>query len=175
MRNNISEELKEVLIEFRKLSDENKLYTISVLLNHLSNGLINDGNYSDVDDAYENDKSVLTNLDINLDDPMKLATDLLIISSTKEDITINPNGIDIEPYVNKNSKLEIRTIVSKFYRLDFKDKIDFFIETLYDISEIKEVQKMDFDFNGLIDELLTYSKMKIGENNENNLEIETTN
>jgi len=92
-----AQELKEVLIEFRKLSDENKLYTISVLLNHLSNGLINDGNYSDVDDAYENDKSVLTNLDINLDDPMKLATDLLIISSTKEDITINPNGIDIEP------------------------------------------------------------------------------
>ncbi len=171
MRNNISEELKGILREFKGLSDENKLYTMSILLNHLNNGLINDGNYSDSDEAYESNKKVLTDKDIDLDDPMKLATNLLVVGATKEGITINPNGIDIEPYVNKKSKFEIRTIISNFYKLDFKNKIDFFIETFYEISEIKDVEKFDFDFNGLIDNLLTYSKIEFGENNEINLEI----
>lgn len=175
MKNYISEELKGVLREFKVLSDENKLYTISILLNHLNNGLINDGNYSDSDDAYENDKSVLTSNDIDLDDPMKLATNLLVVGATKNGITINPNGIDIEPYVNKKSKLEIKTVLTKFYKLDFKNKIDFFIETFYEISKIDEVEKLHFNFNGLIDNLLAYSRMEFGENKENNLEIETTN
>ena len=34
------------------------------------------------------------------------------------------------------------------------------------------VEELDFDFNGLIDELLTYSKYEFGENNYNNLEIQ---
>lgn len=171
MRNNISEELKEVLCEFKKLRDENKLYTISIILNHLDNGLFNDGNYTDSDEAYENDKLVLTAMDINLDDPMKLATNLLVVAANMEGITINPNGIDIEPYVNEKSKLEIKPVMSKFYKLDFKNKIDFLIETIYEIFEIKDVEKINFDFNGLIDNLLTYSRIEFGASNEINLEV----
>ena len=65
MKNNISEELKEVLINFRELSKENKIYLMSILLNHLDNGLINDGNYSNSDEAYENGKLVLEPFSLN--------------------------------------------------------------------------------------------------------------
>ena len=74
------------------------------------------------DDALENDKIVFEAIDINLDDPMKLATDLLVIAASKEGITINPNGIDIETYIkNKNS---LNKILSMFYKLELVDKID---------------------------------------------------
>jgi len=171
MKNNISKELKEVLYEFKELRDENKLYIISIILNHLDNGLINDGNYTDSDEAYENNKNVLTDRDVGLDDPMKLATNLLVVGANMEETTINPNGIDIEPYVNEKSKLEIKSVMSKFYKLDFKNKIDFLIETFYEISEIKDVEKISFDFNGLIDNLLTYSRIEFGGSNEINLEV----
>lgn len=172
MKNNLSEELKNILSEFENLSNSNKLYIICILLNHLDNGLINDDNFLTSDEAYENDKKVLESYQINLDDSMKLATNLLIIASTLDNITINPNGIDIEPYINKKSKKEIENILKNFYKLDYKNKIDFLIETIYIISEIKETSKINFDFNGLIDELLTYSKYEFGENNYNNLEIQ---
>jgi len=42
MKNKISEELKNILIEFESISNSNQLYIISILLNHLDNGLIND-------------------------------------------------------------------------------------------------------------------------------------
>lgn len=172
MKNKISEELKNILIEFESLSKSSQLYIISILLNHLDNGLINDGNYSTSDEAYENEKKVLESYQINLDDPMKLATDLLVVASSIDNITINPNGIDIEPYINSKSKKEIDNILKNFYKLDYKNKIDFLIETIYIISEIKETEELDFDFNGLIDELLTYSKYEFRENKHNNLEIQ---
>ena len=90
MKNNISEELKKVLINFRKLSEENQVYIISVLLNHMNNGLINDGNYSDSEEAYENDKLVLEPTLIGLENCNYLATKLLMIGSSKNKITINP-------------------------------------------------------------------------------------
>lgn len=172
MKNKISEELKNILIEFESLSNSNQLYIISILLNHLDNGLINDGNYSTSDEAYENEKKVLEPYQINLDDPMKLATDLLVVASSIDNIIINPNGLDIEPYISLKSKKEIDNILKNFYKLDYKNKIDFLIETIYIISEIKETEELDFDFNGLIDELLTYSKYEFQENKHNNLEIQ---
>ena len=144
MKNNLTQNLKNVLKEFIELSESNKLYLVSILLNHLYNGLINDGNYLSSDEAIENDKMVFEASDIELDDPMKLATNLLVIASAKEGITIN---------------------------LGFIDKIDFLTEIMYDISEIKEVEKINFDFNKLIDNLLTYSKNEFIENIINNLEI----
>ena len=128
MKNNISEELKETLINFRELSKENKIYLMSILFNHLDNGLINDGNYSSSDDAYENDKLVLEPYQINLENPMVLATQLLLVATNIQEIKINPNGIDIEPYINKKTKEEAKDILSKFYKLDFKNKIDFLIK-----------------------------------------------
>jgi len=176
MKNNISEELKEVLINFRELSKENKIYLMSILFNHLDNGLINDGNYSSGDDAYENDKLVLEPYQINLENTMVLATQLLLVATNIQEIKINPNGIDIEPYINEKSKEKMKDTLSKFYKLNFKNKIDFLTETIYDISEIQEVYKnIDFDFNGLINELLDYSKIQFNETNKNNLEIEITN
>ena len=62
------------------------------------------------------------------------------------------------------------------YKLDFRNKIDFFTETIYDISEIQEVyENINFDFNGLINELLNYSKTEFNIETENNLEIVITN
>ena len=171
MKNNLSQNLKNVLKEFIELSESNKLYLVSILLNHLYNGLINDGNYLSSDEAIENDKMVFEASDIELDDPMKLATNLLVIASAKEGITINPNGIDIEPYISDKPKKEFNDVLSKFYNLGFIDKIDFLTEIMYDISEIKEVEKINFDFNKLIDNLLTYSKNEFIENIINNLEI----
>ena len=171
MKNNLSQNLKNVLKEFIELSESNKLYLVSILLNHLYNGLINDGNYLSGDEAIENDKMVFDPSDIELDDPMKLATNLLVIASAKEGITINPNGIDIEPYISDKPKKEFNDVLSKFYNLGFIDKIDFLTEIMYDISEIKEVEKLNFDFNKLIDNLLTYSKNEFNRNIINNLEI----
>lgn len=176
MKNNISEELKEVLINFRELSKENKIYLMSILFNHLENGLINDGNYSSGDDAYENDKLVLEPYQINLENTITLATQLLLVATDLQEIKIDPNEIDIEPYINKKVKEETKDILSKFYKLDFKNKIDFLTKTIYDIAEIQEVYKnIKFDFNGLINELLNYSKTEFNIKNENNLEIEITN
>ena len=168
MRENISDLAKDVVTEFRILDDSQKLYFMSIILNHIYNGLINDGNYVSSDDALENDKIVFEAIDINLDDPMKLATELLVIAASKEGITINPNGIDIEPYIkNKNS---LNKILSMFYKLELVDKIDFLTEIFYDISEIYEVAKLDFDFNGLINELLTYRRETFGGYESNSLE-----
>ena len=176
MKNNISEELKEVLINFRELSKENKIYLMSILLNHLDNGLINDGNYSSSDEAYENDKLVLEPFNLNLENTMALATQLLLVGANLQDIIIELNGIDIEPFINEKVKNETKEVLSKFYKLDFKNKIDFLTETIYDVSEIQEVyENINFDFNGLIYELLNYSKTEFNIKTENNLEIEITN
>lgn len=170
MRENISELAKNAVIDFRKLNDSKKLYTMGIILNHIENGLINDGNYSSGDEAYENDNLVFEAKFVNLDDPMKLATNLLVIGATKEGITINPNGIDIEPYIKDKSSMD--SIMSTFYKLNYCDKIDFITEILYDISIIEEVKSLDFDFNDLIDEFLTYRKETFGGNLESSLEVE---
>ena len=47
MKENINEETKKGVVEFRNLNTSNKLYFGSILLNHLENGLINYGNYYD--------------------------------------------------------------------------------------------------------------------------------
>lgn len=167
MKDKISEELKEVLIKFRNINDINKLYMISILLNLLSNGLINDGNYLDSDEIYENDALVLEPSFVNLDSPMTLATELLLLASNKNNIEINPNGIDIEPYIPK----KINKILSEFYKLSYKDKTDFLIETFYDISEIKETSKINYNFYDLIYNLLSYFKKEFETENYNYLEI----
>ena len=95
MKENISDLTIASVNDFRKLGDIEKLSIISILLNHLSNGLINDGNYLDSDKAYENDALVLEPAFINLDNPMTLATELLLLASNKNNIEINPNGRDI--------------------------------------------------------------------------------
>ena len=171
MKEKISEQTKDAVIQFRKLEDSNKLYFMSVILNHLTNGLINDGNYLDSDTAYDNNKLVLDSNSINFDDPMKLATELLILAAKKENITLDPNGIDIEPYI-KNKKA-IEPELSSFYKLKLYDKIDFLMETLYDISEIDEVEKTEFDFNELIHELLNYQEEYFGFDEENETMLET--
>ena len=170
MRENISEYAKNAVNEFRKLDEVNKLYFISVILNHIDNGLINDGNYTDSDEAYENDKLVFQATDVNLDDPMKLATNLLVLGATKDGISINPNGIDIEPYI-KDMK-SINPALSTFYKLEICDKIDFITEIIYDISEIKGIVSINFDFNKLINEFLTYRKETFGGYPTTSLEVE---
>lgn len=171
MKENISELSKKAVMQFRKLEDTNKLYFTSVLLNHITYGQINEGNYLDSDAAYENDELVFEASYVNLDDPMKLATNLLVIASAKDGIIINPNGMDIEPYIK--DKKSIEPVLSAFYKLEYRDKIDFLTEILYDISEIKEVEeKLDFDFNELINEFLEYSKSTFGIGGNNNLETE---
>ena len=170
MRENISEYGKNAVNEFRKLDEVNKLYFVSVILNHIDNGLINDGNYTDSDEAYENDKLVFQATDVNLDDPMKLATNLLVLGATKDGISINPNGIDIEPYI-KDMK-SINPVLSTFYKLEICDKIDFITEIIYDISEIKDIESINFDFNKLINEFLTYRKETFGGYPTTSLEVE---
>ena len=172
MKENLDKNVRELLNEFERLNKINKLYMLSILISHLEKGLINDGNYLDSDIAYENDKLVLNANDINLDDPMKFATNILILSSTLNNKIINPNGIDIEPYVDENSKNIIKPLQAKFYKLNFKNKIDFLTEIVYVVSEIQETNELDFDFNGLINELLTYSKNNFFTTSYNNLELE---
>ncbi len=167
MRNEVSISVTKAENEFKKLEDYQKLYYISVLLNHLYNGLINDGNYLSEDEAFENDADVLLAESINLDDPVKLATNLLVIGAKLENKTINPNGIDIEPYISDVDKLGL----NNFYNLNYKDKIDFLMNTIYIISEIDEVSQLDIDFNDIINELLNYSKSIFGTNG-NMLEVD---
>lgn len=171
MKENISELSKNAVMQFRQLNDSNKLYFTSVVLNHITNGQINEGNYLDSDTAYENDELVFEANYVNLDDPMKLATNLLVIASAKDGLTINPNGMDIEPYIK--DKKTIAPVLSTFYKLEYRDKIDFLTEIFYDISEIKEVEKaLDFDFNELVNNFLDYSKTTFGIGENNNLETE---
>ena len=167
MKNEVSNSVVKAENKFRKLKDFQKLYYISVLLNHLYNGLINDGNYLSEDEAFENGADVLLAELIYLDDPIKLATNLLVIGSKLENKIINPNGIDIEPYIDNVDKLGI----NYFYNLNFKDKIDFLMNAIYLISEIDEVSQLNIDFNDIINELLNYSKSIFGVN-ENMLEVD---
>lgn len=166
MKENINDLTIDSVNNFRKLGDIEKLSAISILLNHLSNGLINDGNYLDSDEAYENDALVLEPTFMNLDSPMTLATELLLLASSKNNIEINPNGIDIEPYIPQKIKKEIDKIISEFYKLSYKDKIDFLIETFYDISIIDAVESINIDFNKLISDLIDYSEDTFGGNDK---------
>lgn len=169
MRENISVQVKETLEEFRKLNSADRLYVTSIILNRIKYGLINDGNYLDSDDAYNDDKLVLEPQFIGLDNDTNLATQLLLVASQMNEISIDPNGIDIEPYVKNLKDLEF--ILSKFYKLNYCDKLDFISEIIYDISNIDNVQSIDFDFNGLINEIVNYRQDNFGSTDSASLEI----
>lgn len=139
---------------FRNLKKFQQIYTVSILLNHLSNGLINDGNYLNEEEADKNGKPVLYDFDIGLENPMLLATNLLLIGLNMENIVLKPNGQDIEPYIKDKESLNIKN----FYKLSFQEKIDFLAEIFYIVSEIEEVKTLRFDFNEVINNLLTYSR-----------------
>ena len=160
MKENVSENVKKALEKFDELSDSQKLYQASIILNHLDNGLINDGNYLSEDEALENDKDVLFSDMILLDDPMKLATNLLVIGTSIDNITVQPNGIDIEPYIKDIEKLPLK----EFYQLSFKDKIDYLAEMFYEISIIEKVKQLGFEFNMLIKMFLDVSNEYFGTN-----------
>lgn len=155
MRENMNETTKKAILKFEELRDIQKLYFVSVIINHIENGLINDGNYSDEDEAYENEKLVFKMSDVFLENPMALATSLLLLGAKLDNMAISPNGIDIEPYIKNISSL--KEILSQFYVLKFDEKIDFLARCFYDISEIKEVKEnLNFDFNELIGNILNY-------------------
>jgi len=170
MNENISKNTKEAVENFRKLGDIKEIYFTSIILNHLNYGLINEGNFVDSDEAYEQDKLVLEPEYIGLENDTDLAIKLLLIATEMEGITVNPNGRDIEPYV-KDIK-EIRPVISKFYKLEYSEKLDFLAEIIYDISEVDEVKKIDFDFNGFINEIIDYRKETCKTENKNSLETE---
>lgn len=170
MFENVSKKVMETVTNFRKLEDTKKLYIISIILSHIENGLINDGQFLDVDSAYENDKLVLVPEDVGLSETLLLATKILLIAANKEGITINANGIDIEPYVK--DKKSISPILSNFYKLNFCDKIHFIPEVLYEVSQIKDTKILDYDFNELIDNFLTYIKYTFGTSKTNFLIID---
>ncbi len=153
MKENISELTKIAVNKFNKLSESEKLYSLSILLNHIYNGLINDGNFSDEEEAIENDKLVLKGEDLGIDNIMGLATSLLLLATDKEKILVNPNGVDIEPYVKNKENLNIK----EFYNLNYEEKIDYLAEVFYIISEIKESEKCEINFYDIIKELLDYS------------------
>lgn len=169
MKENLSQNTRIAIANFVEMEERQQLYEVSIIINHIENGLVNDGNYSDEDEAYENDKLVFKMSDVLLDNPMALATSLLLIGAKLDKVDIDPNGIDIEPYIKDSEKLKM----SDFYKLTFKEKIDFITEIFYIISEIKEVEEnLDFDFNELIGNMLDYSNKTFGRNEKNNLEIE---
>lgn len=170
MRENISDYAKEAVEEFRKLGDVKQLYFTSIILNHLKKGLINESNHLDSDEAYDNDALVLESSFIGLENEINLDTKLLLVATEMENVSINPNGEDIEPYI-KDVK-DIKPMISRFYRLEYKDKIDFLAEIIYDISTIENTKKMEFDFNGLIDNILTYRKETFESSDINMLETD---
>lgn len=155
MRENMDEMTKKAIQKFEDMEMISKIYFASVIINHIENGLINDGNFSDEDEAYENDKLVFKMSDVFVENPMILATSLLLIGAKLDDVEIDPNGIDIEPYIKDISRIE--PIMSQFYKLTFREKIDFLARCFYDISEIKEVEEnLNFDFNELVRNILDY-------------------
>ena len=60
----ILHECEELVSLFEELKESEKLDVISILFEHIDNELINDGNYATGDEALENDKEVLTSIDI---------------------------------------------------------------------------------------------------------------
>ena len=170
MNENISKNVKEAVQIFRELGDTKKLYFTSIILNHINYGLVNEGNHLDNEEAYDNDDLVLEPSYIGLENDTDLATKLLLVASEKEGVTVNPNGKDIEPYIKDID--ELRPVLVKFYKLDYADKLDFLVEIIYDVSTIKETKKIDFDFNGLIDEIITYRKETCGGSSQNSLEVD---
>ena len=155
MRENMNEMTKRAIQKFEDMEMISKIYFASVIINHIENGLINDGNFSDEDEAYENDKLVFKMSDVFVENPMILATGLLLIGAKLDDVEIDPNGIDIEPYIKDISRIE--AMMSQFYKLTFREKIDFLSRCFYDISEIKEVEEnLNFDFNELVRNILDY-------------------
>ncbi len=167
MKENISELTKIAVNKFNKLSESEKLYSLSILLNHIYNGLINDGNFSDEEEAIETDKLVLKGEDLGIDNIMGLATSLLLLATDKEKILVNPNGIDIEPYVKNKENLNIK----EFYNLNYEEKIDYLAEVFYIISEIKESEKCEINFYDIIKELLDYSNYYFPKKKKNNIEL----
>ena len=67
---------------------------------------------------------------------------------------------------------EFKEVLSKFYNLSFVDKIDFLTEILYDVSEIKEIEELNFDFNELINSFLNYRNENFGSEKTSSLDIE---
>lgn len=167
MKENLSNKTKIALKKFNDLSEIEQMYSLSVLLNHLSNGLINDGNFLDEDEAYENDKLVLKGEDLGINNVMYLATSLLLLAAEKDRIIINTNGIDIEPYIKNTENLNIK----EFYNLNYEEKIDYLTEVFYIVSEIKESEKCKINFYEIIKNLLDYSNYFFPKNKKINLEL----
>ena len=158
MQKIMNKKVENLLFKFKILYNTDKLFVVSMLLHHMDKGLINDGNYMNRDQAYANNKFVLEANQVNLDNPMKLAIKLLMVGNNLKSPTTNSNRLDIEPFINKMDILS--PILVGFYNLNIKEKIDFLIESIYDISKIKEITKLDFNFNKLIRNLKNYSEDK---------------
>lgn len=156
MKEKISNNVRAGIAEFQNLNDTNKIYFVSILLNHLVNGLINENNTLNSDEVFEQENLVLEPYDLELENPMTLATQLLLLASEKEDMVLNPNGKDIEIYIKSENKKAINPVIKTFYKLKYFEKIDFMLEIFYIVSEIKEIEMLDFDWNNLIYELLKY-------------------
>ena len=156
MKTEVSKEVRDLVNNYTNMNQNELLGLTAIILGHWHNGLLNEKNRLDINECYENNEIVFLPSDVNLENAIELATLLIIKKSEQENSVINPNGIDIEPYIKDKKIYDL--ILSNFYKLKIYDKLDFLIELFYDVSEIEYIKKINYDFNGLIDELLTYQK-----------------
>lgn len=149
-----SEKCEELVSLFEELKESEKLDVMSILFEHIDNELINDGNYATGDEALENDKEVLTSIDIGFNTTKPLAIQLFNYKRKM----YNMEMLEIKD-VETNIKItdSINQILKQFYKLPFCDKLDFLIESMYLLSMIKEVNN-NLDTNEIIGNILDFKK-----------------
>lgn len=152
-----------------KLELDEKLTLLAVLFEHWDNELINDGNYIKPEDAYERNKAVFTPMDLGLNNIKDLAecfktlSQLSLVDNEHETNETQFPDV-IESQVHQTSG--VKSALTSFYRLSFKNKLDYFAELLAQLEAGEllagiPIPNSDLGINGyeLAGKIITYREM----------------
>lgn len=115
------------------LKADERLNTLAILFEHWENELINDGNYTDPEKAYERNREVFTPMDCGVTGARDLAHALAALAReerSEEDQGISSSRFSdlVEPHIIQTEG--IKNALTGFYKLTFRDKLDYFAELL---------------------------------------------
>ncbi len=117
---------------------EEKLIMLAILFEHWDQELINDGNHIKPEEAYERNKAVFTPMDCGLTNAKDLSAAfkaLVQVTESDESEPILESSFPdlIESQVNQT--VQTKYALSAFYRLTFKNKLEYFAELMAKLEE----------------------------------------
>jgi len=115
------------------LPADERLSTLAILFEQWNRELINDGNFTEPDKAYERNKEVFTPIDCGITNANELAHCFAALArelqgETDQHISASRFSDLLEPHIRQTEG--IRNALKSFYELSFRNKLDYMAELL---------------------------------------------